>query len=234
MPLEHKTFDEGQGEICTFHGSSKGNLLMLEHACTLSRVKVYFDYACPYCWIANQQVHRFNVKYPQITFDWKPWEILSEAPPEGIRLEFDSVSPKLTKLASEVGLWMRVPSIQPNSHLPLLGVFYAKERGKLKEYNEAAFSALWDNDENIGDLGVLSRVARQTGLDPQGFKSSLLGDKERYESRLRESETEASKDGVELVPTFVFNERKIVGNVSIKHIEGFVRRVVRSHEAKIP
>jgi predicted DsbA family dithiol-disulfide isomerase len=173
-----------------------------------------------------------SISYPEITFDWKPWEILPEAPAEGIRLEFDSVSAKLTKLASEVGLWMRVPSIQPNSHLSLLAAFYARERGKFKEYHEAIFNALWDNDENIGNLEELLRLAKRIGLDTQDFKKCLVEDKQRYESRLRESEDEASKDGVELVPTFVFNRKKIVGNVSIKHIEGFVRGIVRSTKAK--
>jgi predicted DsbA family dithiol-disulfide isomerase len=174
-----------------------------------------------------------SIVYPEITFDWKPWEILPEAPPEGIRLEFDSVSPKLTKLAGEVGLWMRVPSIQPNSHLSLLGAFYARERGRFKEYHEAVFSALWNNDENIGNIEELVRLAKGIGLDPQGLKKCLREDRERYESRLRESEDEANKDGVKLVPTFVFNKKRIVGNVSIKHIEGFVKRIARSTEMRI-
>nr|MDO8134130.1 DsbA family protein [Candidatus Njordarchaeum guaymaensis] len=194
----------------------------------MAQVKIYFDYACPYCWIASQQVHRFDVKYPEITFDWKPWEILPEAPPEGITLEFDSVSPNLTKLAGEVGLWMRVPLIQPNSHLALLGFFYAEENGKLKEYHSAVFGALWEDDENIGKLEVLSGIVGRIGLDAKDFKSCLVSGKEKYEAKLRDSETEASNDNVELAPTYVYNDKKIVGNVSVKHIEGFIRTIARS------
>jgi len=127
---------------------------------------------------------------------------------------------------------MRVPSIQPNSHLALLGVFYAKECGNLREYHNAVFSALWDNDQNIGSLRVLSSIVGRIGLDPKDFESRLIGDKEKYEARLRESETEANNDNVKLVPTYVFGNRKIVGNVSIKHIEGFVRRAVRSQRMR--
>jgi len=123
---------------------------------------------------------------------------------------------------------MRVPSIQPNSHLALLGVFYAKDRGNLSEYHNAVFSALWDNDQNIGTLRVLSSIVGRIGLDPRDFELRLTIDKEKYEARLQESETEANNDKVKLVPTYVFGNRKIVGNVSIKHIEGFVRRAVRS------
>jgi predicted DsbA family dithiol-disulfide isomerase len=194
----------------------------------LAQINVYFDYACPYCWIASQHVHRLKVMYPEIVFDWRPWEILPEAPPEGIKLEFDSVSSKLTKLASEVGLWMHVPSIQPNSHIALLGAFYAKEQGKMEEYHNAVFSALWEDDRNIGILDELSTIVEKVGLNPEDFKRRLVGDAEEYESRLRRSENDANNDNVELVPTYVFNDRKIVGNVSVKHIEGFVRRIARS------
>jgi predicted DsbA family dithiol-disulfide isomerase len=196
----------------------------------LVQIKVYFDYACPYCWIASQHVHRFNVMYPRIVFDWRPWEILPEAPPEGIKLEYDSVSPKLVKLASEVGLWMRVPSIQPNSHLALLGIFYAKEQGKIEEYHKAVFGALWEDDRNIGILDELSSIVEKTGLNSEDFKIHLVKHRERYESRLRESENDANNDSVELVPTYIFDGKSIVGNVSLRHIEGFVRRIARTSE----
>ena len=113
----------------------------------MQKVIVYFDYVCPYCLIANANVNRFQAKYPEVSFEWKPWEIVPEAPKGGIHLDFGTVSPPLARLAEEAGLWLRCPSIQPNSHLALLGLYFARRNHKFLEYHNAVFDALWNNDE---------------------------------------------------------------------------------------
>jgi predicted DsbA family dithiol-disulfide isomerase len=198
----------------------------------LPEIKIYFDYVCPYCLIANSNVHRFKTKYPQAVFGWKPWEIVPDAPAEGIHLDFGNVSPPLAKLAEEAGLWLRCPSIQPNSHLALLGLFYAKEKHKFQEFHDAVFDALWNNDENIGQLATLGMIIERIGLDPKGFKSSLENDRDRYEKMLAESEQDAITDKVELAPTYIFGEKRIIGNVSTRRVEKFIKRIAAAREVE--
>jgi predicted DsbA family dithiol-disulfide isomerase len=180
--------------------------------------------------IANENVHRFLLKYPTIHFDWKPWEILPEMPAEGIVLDFGSVSSALARLAEEAGLWMRPPRIQPNSHLALMGLFYAEEHGKLEQYNDAVFKALWNEEQNIGELQTLSRIVGGAGLDSTEFKRRMETEKERYAGKLEESERDAVKDNIQLAPTFVIGEKHIVGNVSARRIEKFIKRVAAHDE----
>jgi predicted DsbA family dithiol-disulfide isomerase len=175
--------------------------------------------------IASENAHRFQSKYPTVHYDWKPWEILPEIPPEGLILDYGTVSPALAKLAEEAGLWIRPPRIQPNSHLALMGLFYAEEHGKLEQYNDTVFKALWNEEQNIGELQTLSRIVGKAGLDSAEFKRRMETKKERYADKLNESEGDAIKDNIQLAPTFVFGEKQIVGNVSAKRVEKFVRRV---------
>ncbi|WXG47395.1 MAG: DsbA family protein [Candidatus Atabeyarchaeum deiterrae] len=193
-------------------------------------VKVYFDYVCPYCLVANENIHRFAAKYPAVHFDYSPWEIVPEAPVEGITLEYDSVDPRIARLAEEAGLWMRAPKIQPNSHMALLGFFYAKARGKEARYTDAVFDALWNHDENIGQLHSLSEVVGKIGLDPVEFRDQLATGRDSYEEILARSERDAVTDKIKLVPTFVFGQSQIIGNVSAKQIESFIKHALASRE----
>ncbi len=180
--------------------------------------------------IANENAHRFLLKYPTVHFDWKPWEILPGMPAEGIVLDFGSVSSALARLAEEVGLWIRAPPIQPNSHLALMGLFYADEHGKSEQYNDAVFKALWNEEENIGELQTLSRIVGKAGLDSAEFKRKMEIEKERYVDKLEESERDAVRDNIQLAPTFVFGEKQIVGNVSARKVEKFIKRVAAHDE----
>jgi predicted DsbA family dithiol-disulfide isomerase len=185
---------------------------------------------CPYCLIASENVQRFQSKYPNVHYDWKPWEILPEMPPEGLILDYGSVSPSLAKLAEEAGLWIRPPRIQPNSHLALMGLFYAHEHGKLEQYNDAVFKALWNEEQNIGELQTLSQIVAKAGLDSTEFKRRIETERERYAEKLEESERDAVKDNIQLAPTFVFREKQIVGNVSAMRVEKFIRHVATHDE----
>jgi predicted DsbA family dithiol-disulfide isomerase len=188
-------------------------------------IKVYFDYVCPYCLIAHENVHRFQVKYPAIGYDWKPWEICPETPARGIVLDFGCVSPTLTKLAEEAGFQIRPAMVQPNSHLALMSLFYAKERGKVEQYNAGVFKALWDESKNIGEPTTISRIIGEIGLDPANYDRTMKIHRDKYSALLEESESDAINDDIQLAPTFAFGEKRIVGNVSARKIDRFIENI---------
>jgi predicted DsbA family dithiol-disulfide isomerase len=198
----------------------------------LQVIRIYFDYVCPYCLIANANVNRFRAKYSGVSFEWKPWEIVPETPKEGIHLDLGKVSPPLAKLAEEAGLWLPCPTIQPNSHLALLGLFYAKENGRFQDYHNAVFDALWNHDENIGQLNTLGDIMQKVGLSQEIFRSNLENDDDRYERMLTESEQDAVKDNVELAPTYMSDGNRIIGNVSARRVEKFIKRIAAAKEAQ--
>jgi len=194
----------------------------------LPEIKVYFDYVCPYCFVAHENSRMFQAKFPNVRFDWKPWEICPETPAEGVILDFGCVSPAVAKLAAEAGFQLHSPSIQPNSHLALMALFYAKQHGKLEQYNSAVFKALWNESRNIGELRTLSRIIGKLGLDPKEFNRSIAADHDRYATLLEESESDAIKDDIQLAPTFLFGQKRIVGNVSARRIEKFIGHIAAS------
>ena len=196
----------------------------------MSDIKVYFDYVCPYCLIAHENVHRFQAKYPVIRYDWKPWEICPETPTKGIVIDYGCVSPTLAKLAEEAGFQIHPPSIQPNSHMALMSLFYAKEHGKLEQYNNAVFKALWEESKNIGELATISRIIGEIGLDYRDYNRTMRNNRDKYTAMLEESESNAIDDDIQFAPTFVFQEQRIVGNVSARKIDRFIENIAVSQQ----
>jgi predicted DsbA family dithiol-disulfide isomerase len=218
--------DSGSTEINSGHRAT----IVAPSRCDLGMpdIKVYFDYVCPYCLIAHENVRKFQAKFPAIGYDWKPWEICPETPTEGIVLDFGCVSPTLAKLAEEAGFQIHPPSIQPNSHMALMSLFYAKENGRLEQYNSAVFKALWEGSKNIGELETISRIMGEIGLDSTDYNQAMKKHRDKYAAMLEESESNAIDDDVQLAPTFVFGEKRIVGNVSARKIDRFIEKIAVS------
>jgi len=222
--------DSGSTEL---NSSSRAKIIALgRDDLGMSDIKVYFDYVCPYCLIAHENVRKFQAKYPAIGYDWKPWEICPETPTEGIVLDFSCVSPTLAKLAEEAGFQIQSPSIQPNSHVALMSLFYAKENGRLEQYNNAVFKALWEGSKNIGELTTMSRIIGEIGLDSKDYNRTMKNHRDKYAAMLEESETDAIDDDIQLAPTFVFGDKQIIGNVSARKIDRFIEKIAVSQQSQ--
>src|SRR5574341_138030 len=61
------------------------------------------------------------------------------------------------------------------------GAWFARERGKLEEYNRACFAAHWQEGKRLDDIVTLVDIARSAGLDGDGFRAALEGRKYRVE-----------------------------------------------------
>ena len=64
-------------------------------------------------------------------------------------------------------------SPQPHTHLAFEGYQYAKEHGKGNEYNHRVLEAFFVEGRDIGDIGVLTKLAGEVGLDEQEFEEAL-------------------------------------------------------------
>jgi len=174
------------------------------------KIKIYFDYICPFCYICKERVKILRNDY-HVEFDWKGWEIYPETPKNGAKLEPRKIEGIVKELADELHLKLKSPPYLANSHLALEGAEYAREKGKFEEYHEEVFDAYWKRGKNISRLEILTSIARKIGLEPDDFAEALSQGK--FEDVIFEVDKQAERDGVELVPTFVFNGKKIVGNI---------------------
>ena len=139
---------------------------------------------------------------------WKAFELRPDpAPsldPAGeylTRVWRDSVYP----LADRLGMTMRLPPIQPRSRRAHEAAKWAQTQDHFDAYNEALFRAFFERGEDISDLDVLRKLARDLGLDDSTLRASL--ESKQFEPSVIADEREAAELGVHAVPAFVFNRR---------------------------
>jgi predicted DsbA family dithiol-disulfide isomerase len=115
-------------------------------------------------------------------------------------------------LARRMGVPIALPPVspQPHTHLAFEGYQFARERGKGDEYNRRVLEAFFVEGRDIGDIGVLTKLAGEVGLDEREFGEALRTRKYREVHRraLRHAYEEA---GVTGVPMFVIGDRVLTG-----------------------
>ena len=101
-------------------------------------------------------------------------------------------------------------SPQPHTHLAFEGFQYAKEHGRGNDYNHRVLKAFFVEGQDIGDIGVLTKLAGEVGLDENEFEAALRTRKYRdaHQRALRHAYQEA---GVSGVPMFVIGDRVLTG-----------------------
>ena len=115
-------------------------------------------------------------------------------------------------LAGHMGVPIALSPVspQPHTHLAFEGYQFAREHGKGDEYNHRVLEAVFVEGRDIGDIGVLTRLAGEVGLDEREFEEALRTRKYREAHRraLRHAYEEA---GVSGVPMFVVGDRVLTG-----------------------
>jgi predicted DsbA family dithiol-disulfide isomerase len=115
-------------------------------------------------------------------------------------------------IAQHMGVPIKLPAVspQPHTHLAFEGYQYAKEHGKGNEYNHRVLQAFFVEGRDIGDIGELTKLAGEVGLDEKEFSEALWTRKyrEAHQRALRHAYEEA---GVTGVPTFVIGDQVLTG-----------------------
>jgi len=148
--------------------------------------------------------------------EWLPYEIHSDTPAEGVRLDeyFPGMKPELffeeiNERGKRYGLFFGPQQIMSNSRFSLMGGEFAKEHGCYHQYHEAVFRAFFTDCKNIGEMDVLLAAARECGLDEQAFKEAL--EQGVYLDKLKEATQMARDNWVTAAPTFMIEGH---GNVT--------------------
>src|SRR3954464_12784141 len=115
-------------------------------------------------------------------------------------------------LARRMGVPIALPPVspQPHTHLAFEGYQFAGEHGKGNEYNHRVLEAFFVEGRDIGDIGVLTKLAGEVGLDEREFEEALRTRKYRETHRhaLRHAFEEVGVNGV---PLFVIGSRTLSG-----------------------
>jgi predicted DsbA family dithiol-disulfide isomerase len=196
-------------------------------------IKVYFDYVCPHCFLAEFALQE-AIQGKPVEAEWKPFEMRPEPQPMPLPedIEVQRVwSQSVYPLAAQMGVKIRLPSMSPHSHLAFLGYQFAKEqdKGHAHAYNQCVMKALFQEDMNIGSPDVLTQLAGEVGLNTMHFREALQSDEYRqgHERELGE----ACQLGILMVPTFVIGSQVLIGMRSKEVLQAAIDEEL--HEAEL-
>lgn len=109
------------------------------------KVKVFFDFLCPYCYKGVMNLLELLPEFPQLTIDWEPCE--AHPRPEVCRIYSD--------LASEAFLYIK------------------GHKGDMEAFIKAVFQAHYEEGKAIDDKEVLIECAKDANVEMDRFKASL-------------------------------------------------------------
>ncbi len=140
---------------------------------------------------------------------------------KGRMVDISGMMARLRKAAAEEGLPFGERKMTYNSRLAQELGKWAETKGNVEAYNRSVFQAYFVHGRNIGHGAVLAAVAESAGLDPKEAESAL---RERpFESAVDADWERSRKMGIRAVPTFVLNNRILVGAQPETALDEFVR-----------
>jgi predicted DsbA family dithiol-disulfide isomerase len=157
-----------------------------------------------------------------------PFELRPEPHPT-LRPEGDYLqrawAERVYPIARRMGVSINLPKVspQPHSHLAFEGYQYAKEQGKGNNYNHRVLEAFFVEGQDIGDIGVLTKLAGEVGLNQKEFEEALRSRKykEIHRQALRHAYEEA---GVTGVPMFVIGNEVLTGLQDKDTLEAMIEK----------
>jgi len=202
------------------------------------KIKVYSDYVCPFCFLAEAPLEE-AIKGKDVDIEWMPFE-LRPYPNETLRPEGDYLQrtwkQSVYPMADRMGIKIVLPNVspQPYTHLAFEGFQYAKEKGRGNEYNIRLLRAFFQEEQDIGNMDVLTKLAGEVGLDVQAYRTALENRtfREEHQKALQHAYTEAN---ISAVPTFIIGDTVAAGIHSKENLERIINEEIsKQNSSEIP
>jgi predicted DsbA family dithiol-disulfide isomerase len=180
--------------------------------------RLYTDFVCPFCFIAEASTVPRLLKELDLTLDWHGFELHPGTPRGGMPLtrlfgnvNLDALHARTQRFAAGFGVTdFRPPDHLQSSRRALAIAEFARAEGALDPFRHAAFDANF------------RRVASLAGLDPEGALAAA--DDPTYLERVDARQARARADGITGIPTFVFGNERVVGCVPYETLRAAAER----------
>ena len=104
---------------------------------------------------------------------------------------------------------MRPPPVTPNTMYILEATEYAQQQGKFLEFHWAAYKAMWEDRQDLGDLAVIEGIAQNVGLNSAELIERL--ECQHYTETVMGQYQEALQYGISGIPTFLVGNLMFTG-----------------------
>ncbi|WP_352424955.1 DsbA family oxidoreductase [Aminomonas paucivorans] len=162
---------------------------------------MYFDFCCPYCYLAQGYLARMREGTP-LEVEWVPWEIAPETPPGGTRRPWRGLD-RLRGMGEPVDRPFADLAFTPHTREALQAVEHAKPSGRADALVERLFRGFFAEGRDLGNRETLLRLAEEAGME-------------------RVDLGEALDRGTHL-PTLVANDRRAEEELHLEVVPSFLR-----------
>ncbi|MBE0417010.1 MAG: DsbA family protein [Coriobacteriia bacterium] len=183
------------------------------------RVLVFFDYACPFCYVDQ---HRFNTLESELDVDFDiflvPFELRPTMPDEGIELSQDEtghserVDEYLERAAKKEGFPLSQPSLLPKTHKALVLGEVARDLGDAlhRRVHAAIFRAYFGEGKDIGSSEVLLGIAGEFGIEREELEKAW--EEGTHDERLHQFRHIALHLGLDATPAALICNELFIGS----------------------
>lgn len=216
---------DGAG-ACRMWRTSRGHLYTATMRCEPAvPVTLFFDYNCPFCYVASHRLERLNARYG-LDVLWRFLEIRPNAPSPEADGADQLNQPSLHALLREDDLPWHPPAALPNTRRALLlaQTVLLYRRPCFPAFHHTVFHAVFGEGRDIGDTAVLNALARESGVDD--LMTTAWESAEPVEAFLSHVQAAQELD-LANVPALVVADRPFQGAVSTDLLEQALEQAAR-------
>ncbi|WP_226482573.1 DsbA family oxidoreductase [Natrinema amylolyticum] len=202
---------------------------------TTDRIEIYADYVCPFCYLGTRSLAQYREGRDEpLEVEWHPFDLRSGKRNADGSIDHDVDDGKgdeyyeqarqnVRRLQEEYGVEMAQEiATDVDSLNAQVASWYVKQEypEQWAAFDEAIYTALWQNGRDIGDVDVLADLASDVDLPTDEIRDAV--DDEGIRAELEDRFAEAQQKGITGVPTFVSDGHAARGSVPPEHLERLV------------
>jgi len=200
---------------------------------------MYSDYVCPFCYLGKASLKQYREgREESVEVEWHPFDLrghkrdstgeIDESVEDGKdEAYFEQAKQNVRRLQDEYDVEMDLEiATDIDSWNAQQASLYVRRAfpEEFAAFHDAVYDALWQEGKDIGDPEVLTTIADEVGIDPEGVREAT--EDPDLEADLREYFRSAQEAGVTGVPTFAYDGYAARGAVPPEQL----RRLVEGTE----
>ena len=193
------------------------------------QIQIVSDYVCPYCFWLEELLSRLKERPEVVHVPYQLTEPPEPRPdvwndPERRARYAGTLGPACQRMGVRMCLPPRVTP-RPYTDLTFQGLYFAREQGREEAYHSRVFRAYFQEERDIGDIGVLTELAEEAGLEPEAFRQALERGiwAERFRREIRQVKETLD---IRVVPTLLAGGERLEGFIpDLETLENWLRQI---------
>lgn len=196
----------------------------------MMNIKVFSDFACPFCYIGFSIADRLRKEYPDLDIQWYPYILDPHVPLEGSNLEeyvpkeqIQMSYKRIERLGSEYNLVYNNKTNKYNTILLHKASLYAKKEDKYYEFAKESFKYIFEYGKNVALHEVVNEIGFKVGLNMVEMNNCV--DSNIFQEEIEKSNNLVTTYEIDSVPTFIVNDTNKI--TRLKEYEKFKKDLLK-------